>query len=83
MTAVKQQSGQIDPSTKATQEEPRAPETFSFTDVPGLELTETKTPSGPVSLQRKVMEGDVPELPLPERGATLGKMKGPSSLNRP
>lgn len=25
-----------------------------------------------VSLQRKAMEGDVPEIPLPERGATLG-----------
>lgn len=28
--------------------------------------------AGPVSLQRKGMDGDVPELPLPERGATLG-----------
>jgi ubiquitin thioesterase OTU1 len=28
----------------------------------------------PVSLQRKGMEGDVPELPLPDRGATLGRV---------
>lgn len=30
--------------------------------------------AGPVSLQRKGIEGDVPELPLPDRGATLGRV---------
>ncbi|TVY58724.1 putative ubiquitin thioesterase otu1 [Lachnellula cervina] len=44
---------------------------FSFTNVPGFEQPEKKQKK-PVALQRaKTMEGDVPELPLPERGATL------------
>lgn len=30
----------------------------------------------PVSLQRKGMEGDVPEIPLPGRGTTVGKCCG-------
>jgi ubiquitin thioesterase OTU1 len=30
-------------------------------------------PGKPVSLKRKLLDGDVPEQPLPERGATLGK----------
>lgn len=29
--------------------------------------------SGPVSLQRKEMAGEVPEIPFPERGSTVGK----------
>lgn len=44
------------------------PDSFSFTGEP----TSQKKTSGPVSLKRKTMEGEVPELPLPERGATLG-----------
>jgi ubiquitin thioesterase OTU1 len=45
---------------------------FSFTDVPGFEQSESKQ-KRPVALQRaRTMEGDVPELPLPKRGATLG-----------
>lgn len=28
-----------------------------------------------IALQKKAMEGDVPEIPMPERGATLGKDK--------
>jgi len=44
---------------------------FSFTDVPGFEQA-SKKQKRPVALQRaRTMEGDVPELPLPERGATL------------
>lgn len=47
---------------------------FSFTNVPGFEQPEKKQKK-PVALQRaKTMEGDVPELPLPERGATLGAL---------
>lgn len=32
-----------------------------------------QTSAKPVSLQKNAMQGEVPELPLPERGATLGK----------
>jgi ubiquitin thioesterase OTU1 len=32
-----------------------------------------KKGDGPIALQKKAMEGDVPEVPMPERGATLGK----------
>lgn len=35
---------------------------------------EQERAAGPVSLQRKGMADDVPELPLPERGSTLGKI---------
>ena len=71
--AVQQQSAPDDSSPEATQKEPQIPEAFSFTDVPGVQPKESQKAAGPVSLQRKAMEGDVPELPLPERGATLGK----------
>lgn len=33
---------------------------------------DTTTVSSPIPLQKKSMEGEVPELPLPDRGATLG-----------
>lgn len=51
---------------------------FSFTNVPGFssQSPEKKKSTGPVSLSRKSMAGDVPELPLPERGATLGMYIG-------
>lgn len=35
--------------------------------------------SGPVSLQKKSMAGEVPEIPMPERGSTLGKLCTTSS----
>lgn len=43
---------------------------FSFTDLPGT----PKSPklAGPISLKKQTMEGDVPELPLLDRGATMG-----------
>ncbi|KUJ14720.1 zinc finger protein [Mollisia scopiformis] len=46
---------------------------FSFTGASSesIEKSEQKKERKQVSLQRKAMEGDVPELPLPERGATL------------
>lgn len=51
---------------------------FSFTNVPGFEQSQSeKAPARPIPLQRKTMEGDVPELPLPERGATLGESPRP------
>lgn len=42
---------------------------FSFTDTVGA----SQKAAGPISLKKKTMEGDVPELPLPDRGATLGE----------
>jgi ubiquitin thioesterase OTU1 len=55
---------------KASQNEAPTPDSFSFTDIPG---TPAKTmPKGPVSLQRKTMEGDVPTEPFTERNATVG-----------
>jgi len=49
------------------------PKSFSFTNIPGSSSQpfDNQKSSGPVSLQRKAMEEDVPELPLPDRGATL------------
>ena len=70
------QNAPLSKATKATQ----SPESFSFTG-----LTDSAQPSkntrakAPVSLQRKVMEGEVPELPLPDRGATLGSFSLPAS----
>lgn len=58
-----------EPSQSDTREEKSSP-------IPHKE-GEQKKPTGPVSLQRKEMEGDVPELPLPARGATLGKLLQP------
>jgi ubiquitin thioesterase OTU1 len=45
-------------------------EPFSFTDIP--EAPKPRNQSGPIALKKKTMEGDVPELPLPDRGATMG-----------
>jgi len=60
--------------TKAEEKSTNQGSNFSFADVPGFEQSQPeKAPTRPVALQRKTMEGDVPELPLPERGATLGK----------
>ena len=41
----------------------------SFT---GMNSSNSIQPNKPVSLQKKAMAGEVPEIPLPERGATLG-----------
>jgi ubiquitin thioesterase OTU1 len=65
---AKQQS---DSTNKSSQNEAPIPEPFSFTDIPGATLK--NLPSGPVSLQRKAMEGDVPTEPFLERNATVGK----------
>ena len=70
--AVKQETSSDDRGSNTTQQERQAQEPFSFADVPGVQSKASKRPSA-VSLQRKAMEGDVPELPLPERGATLGR----------
>jgi ubiquitin thioesterase OTU1 len=51
-------------------------ESFSFGDI--TSTPEQQKPSGPVSLQKKSMAGEVPEIPMPERGATLGKFLLPS-----
>jgi ubiquitin thioesterase OTU1 len=62
---------QNNPATKASQNAAPTPESFSFTDIPGASTK--NLPSGPVSLQRKTMDGDVPTEPFPERNATVGK----------
>jgi ubiquitin thioesterase OTU1 len=71
---VVQQSSQGDSKEKATLKSQN--EGLSPVPVPP-EGGKQKRPAGPVSLQRKGMAGDVPELPLPERGATLGKFLVP------
>jgi ubiquitin thioesterase OTU1 len=48
---------------------------FSFTGASAPLETPEKKEKKKVSLQRKAMAGDVPEIPLPERGATLGTSK--------
>lgn len=67
----KQPSQASKPTTK-TSEPSRG---FSFTGLstsPEKAEKKEKKDKKQVSLQRKAMAGDVPELPLPERGATLG-----------
>ncbi|KAE9369590.1 putative ubiquitin thioesterase otu1 [Stipitochalara longipes BDJ] len=54
---------------KASQNVPPTPDSFSFTDLPSPSAK--KLPTGPVSLQRKTMEGDVPTEPFAERNATV------------
>jgi ubiquitin thioesterase OTU1 len=39
----------------------------------GMNSADSKQAHKPVSLQKKAMAGEVPEIPLPERGSTLGK----------
>jgi ubiquitin thioesterase OTU1 len=56
---------------KASQNAAPTPDSFSFTDIPGTPTK--KMPTGPVSLQRKTMEGDVPTEPFVERNATVGR----------
>jgi ubiquitin thioesterase OTU1 len=64
---------------KASNNEAPTPDSFSFTDVPGPEAK--KLPTGPVSLQRKTMDGDVPTEPFLERNATVGVYLCPSFPN--
>ena len=59
------------PNKAQTTTTTKASESFSFAGIPPISQSEKK-PAGPVSLQRKAMEGDVPEIPLPNRGSTLG-----------
>ena len=64
---------------KTSNNEAPTPDSFSFTDIPG---TTTKSmPTGPVSLQRKTMDGDVPTEPFLERNATVGLYLRPSFPN--
>jgi ubiquitin thioesterase OTU1 len=64
---------------KTSNNEAPTPDSFSFTDIPG---TTTKSmPTGPVSLQRKTMDGDVPTEPFLERNATVGPHLGLSFPN--
>lgn len=65
------QAPQSTSPAKATQKgaESAASVTFAGMNSPEPQQKSTK----PVSLKKKTMQGEVPELPLPERGATLGK----------
>lgn len=52
----------------------RGKESAASVSFRGMDSPEPKQkPTKPVSLQKKATQGEVPELPLPERGATLGK----------
>ncbi|KAM3086426.1 ubiquitin-specific protease otu1 [Clarireedia jacksonii] len=58
----------VDVASKKQEGETKAGEpTYSFAGIGGS----SSKPAGPVALKRKGMEGDVPEIPLPDRGATL------------
>jgi hypothetical protein len=70
---VVQQSSQSDTQMK-TAHRTQIVDSSSSSNLPdSSNPEELERAAGPVSLQRKSMAGDVPELPLPERGATLGK----------
>jgi ubiquitin thioesterase OTU1 len=64
---------------KASNHEAPTPDSFSFTDIPGTPAK--NMPTGPVSLQRKTMDGDVPTEPFLERNATVGLYLRPSFPN--
>jgi ubiquitin thioesterase OTU1 len=56
---------------------------FSFADTASLPTADSKgKESGPIALQKKAMAGDVPELPMPERGSTLGKEVTQSKIHK-
>jgi ubiquitin thioesterase OTU1 len=65
--------------------EHRAPSSPSFSGLPSSHKHETtksdQNPGGLVNLQRKKMAIDAPELPLPDRQATLGTMPLKSRAN--
>lgn len=58
---------------------PQSAGSISFAGMSATKDTENsaapKKETGPVSLQRKAMDRDVPELPLPDRGATMGEQQ--------
>jgi ubiquitin thioesterase OTU1 len=68
---------QTDSLTGAQQEGPEA--SFSFG---GLSSTPSKQKSKPIALKKQSMAGDVPEIPLPERGATLGKISNSAERSK-
>jgi ubiquitin thioesterase OTU1 len=81
---VKLDGEQLTISAKAD-DEPLAPKPIKQSPkknaAPTADLPSTspkKLPTGPVSLQRKAMEGDVPTEPFAERNATVGPYHAPS-----
>lgn len=75
--AATQSPTSVDASTPSKQSSQNQSSSFSFTAMPSTELKSSSDPtsdsSRPIPLKRKTMEGEVPEIPLPDRGATLGK----------
>ncbi|TVY81944.1 putative ubiquitin thioesterase otu1 [Lachnellula suecica] len=71
----KEEPAASEATNKGTEKSTKPPgdgSSFSFTNVPGFEQPQqAEKQKRPVALSRKTMEGDAPELPLPERGATL------------
>ncbi|KAL3426162.1 ubiquitin thioesterase otu1 [Phlyctema vagabunda] len=57
--------------TIGAKDEPAVRKPESESQPPRSKASPSKQSSEPVALKRKAMEGDVPEIPLPERGATL------------
>jgi ubiquitin thioesterase OTU1 len=75
VTGVKQV---IAPAATPARPNPGLSTTVSFAGMasgkhPAIPDTSGAGSRKPVSLKRKVLDGDVPEVPLPHRGATLGK----------
>jgi len=67
---VSEQTRSHDPAQKKAD----PPKPFSFGNIGSSpEPAKTSRSSGLVSLKKKAMDGDVPEIPFPERGATVGK----------
>jgi ubiquitin thioesterase OTU1 len=74
VTSDKQTPQSTSPA-KTTQERKESAPSVSFS---GMNSAEPKQKSSkPVSLKKKAMAGEVPELPLPELGATMGKTSIP------
>lgn len=68
----KSKARQDNQSADTKAQEPAQSTGFSFGEMSDSPSPTEKKQTGPVSLQRKKMEGEVPELPLPDRGATMG-----------
>jgi ubiquitin thioesterase OTU1 len=66
--------GAATPSKPGSQSQPSS--AFSFAGMPSADINSftepSKDKSHQIPLKRKTMEGEVPEIPLPDRGATLG-----------
>jgi ubiquitin thioesterase OTU1 len=61
--------------SKTTQKRTEGTASAPSVSFAGMNSSEPKKKTTkPVSLQKKAMEGEVPEIPLPECGATLGKL---------